>query len=93
MVETRASKRTTELGRLQEVPPLVAEATPAIHPSLVYPAVVIQLVQPLHSDCSGFFAKTYHRRLFKPIEGTAGKVCNNSHRPIFLVMYDATDDF
>ena len=51
MVETRASKRARELGRPQEVPPLVAEATPAIHPSLVYPAVVIQLVQSLHSDC------------------------------------------
>ena len=74
MVETRASKRARELGRPQEVPSLVAKATPAIHPSLVYPAVVIQLVQPLHSDCSGFCAKTYHRRSFKPIEGTVGKV-------------------
>ena len=74
MVETRASKRARELGRPQEVPPLVAEATPAIHSSLVYPAVVIQLVQPLHSDCIGFYAKTYHRRSLKPFKGTAGKV-------------------
>ena len=74
MVETRASKRARELGRPQKVPPLVAGSTPTIHPSPVSPAVVIQRVEPLHSDCSGFYAKTYHWRSFKPIEGTTGKV-------------------
>ena len=74
MVETRASKRAKELGRPQEVPPLVAEATPAIHFSVVYPEVGFQLVQPLQSDCRGFYAKTYHWRSIKPIEGTTGKV-------------------
>ena len=74
MVETRASKSSRELGRPQEVPPLVVESTPANHPSLVSPALVIQRTEPLHSDCSGFYAKTYHRRSFKPIKGTIGKV-------------------
>ena len=74
MVETRASKRARELGRPQDVPLLVAESTPTNHPSLVFPVLVIQCVEPLHSDCSGFYAKTYYRRSFKPNEGTTGKV-------------------
>ena len=74
MIETRASKRARELGRPQEVAPLVVEPKPTYHPSLVSPALVIHLAEPLHSDCSGFFAKTYHQRSFKPIKGTTGKV-------------------
>ena len=74
MVETRAYKRAKELGRPQEESSLVVESTPTNHPSLVSPVLVIQCVEPVYSDCSGFYAKTYYQRSFKPSEGTTGKV-------------------
>ena len=58
MVETRASKKARELGRPQEVAPLVVQPTPTYHFSLVSFALQIHLAEPLHSDCSGFYAKT-----------------------------------